>query len=101
MLNKHEAVLLREFLEELSEIQGNAGCNDHRMANTPENREVLIRALRFGFNPSDAEESIGWLPDETSEEDIYTSDFILYDYLVHLFEIHLRIAVTPPDEEKE
>lgn len=41
-LNQTELKLLNEFLEDLSDRMGNAGCNDFDMPNTPEGKQLEI-----------------------------------------------------------
>lgn len=39
-LSKAEIILIIEFLKELSDHQGNAGCNDYYLKNTPANMKI-------------------------------------------------------------
>ncbi len=43
-MTKNEATLLSKFMDDLSDIQGNAGCNDYSLKDTPENRKLLLAA---------------------------------------------------------
>ena len=82
MLNKHQLLLVAEFLEELSIIQGNAGCNDYEMENTEENWALLQLAERW--HSKDPETWTEKRP--ASREKIQTWDHIILGYLKHLVE---------------
>jgi hypothetical protein len=43
-MTKNELEILDGMLERLSDIMGNAGCNDYELPDTPENRELVTQA---------------------------------------------------------
>jgi hypothetical protein len=76
-LNASESKILFEFLERLSDVFGNAGCNDLSLEDTPENRELVLNAEAYSYG------------DEASGEvrvyngKIGTMDHTILRYLIH------------------
>jgi len=73
-----------EFLDQLSEHMGNAGCNDFEMENTPENVKLLKDIIKQGYErPKDVKEELEQLEEDLAEnlETLMTADFMVFDYL--------------------
>lgn len=66
-----ERTLIISFLEDLSERQGDDGCNDHVLIDTPENREFILSAYNGEIEL--------WL----SPGKIHATNFVLVEELLH------------------
>ncbi len=86
-----EKTLLLGMLEELSDIQSNATCNDYNLENTEENREFMRRVYEHQRtnNPYFDEE----VPGEECGSRIWTNDSNVLDYLKY------RLKETPAEDE--
>lgn len=82
MLTKAEKELLLGFLQELSDNYGHAGCNEYSLPNTPENREVMRKALTMTYSEDqeELEDEFDYL--ENCDKTIHTIDTIVLDYIV-------------------
>lgn len=76
-----EKKILFKFLEDLSDHQGNAGCNDFDLPNTPEGQQIHEESVRAAMSKRDADE---WLSNEhgSKSKTICTADTIVLSYLV-------------------
>ena len=84
-LTKTEWKILVEFLEELDERFSNAGCNDYKMPNTPENRRFVEKMLKWAHedDPDGQEETrsaFGW---DNDEEELFMFDGMALGFLIH------------------
>ena len=81
MLNPNEKRVLLEFIDQLSDYQSNAGCNDFELENTDENWDLVVKAEDWnGIVGEEAQER----PDKG--EKIYTMDCVILGYLKSLLE---------------
>ena len=81
MLNPNEKKVLLDFLDQLSDHQSTAGCNDMVLENTDENWDLVVKAEDWnGLAEEEAQER----PDKG--EKIYTMDTIILGYLKSLLE---------------
>lgn len=67
LITNNDVTILLNFLEDLSERFGNAGCNDMELPDTPENRSLIEEALE----PGETFTVVG--------NKLLTSDFIVLD----------------------
>lgn len=81
MLNPNEKRVLLEFIDQLSDYQSNAGCNDFELDNTDENWDLVVKAE--DWNGIVGEEPLE-RPDKG--EKIYTMDCVILGYLKSLLE---------------
>lgn len=47
-MTQNEAKLIAAFMQELSDRFGNDGCNDYDLPATPENRQLIMDAQKWG-----------------------------------------------------
>ena len=76
-LSKIEAKMLDEFLEHLIDMQGNAGCNDYTIKNTPENAVMVKEMNDFFRDEFDGIDAFSLMKDN--------KNFIGYDWAVVSF----------------
>jgi len=92
---KHQIQKAIEFLDELSDIQGNAGCNDFDMPNTPENR-VFFEEME-AYNNSENEDRQELPP--LNDKNIYTLDILVNSYVRHCLKNMLMEGKSLPMAE--
>lgn len=73
-LNKAEVKLIIMFLDEYAELLGNNGCNDLKLDNTPENREIVKSAEKDQSGED-------WNDTVPKGKSFYTTDFVVVGYL--------------------
>jgi len=81
-----EKKLLFEFLDELSDHYGNAGCNDFEVPNTVEGRALFTAAVRYSYSEDDANRELAQAF-EWSGGAIATVDSTILGYLRHKLEV--------------
>ena len=71
-MTKAEVKILDDMLEDLDNHYGNAGCNDMKLEDTPENRQIVELA----------EKDAGFVEKlSVSKGKILTTDFVILSYL--------------------
>lgn len=80
-LTSAELTAISELLKEASEEYSNHGCNDYQMANTEENKAMLIDVVKFAG--CDEEEQAEEIKEITSckKKKLFIMDWLLMDYL--------------------
>ena len=81
-MTEAEIKTLLDFLEDLSNEYGNAGCNDFTLLNTPENLEMVISAIKYGYRDDDQKEVLENILSK-DKKTIRTVDFVVLDYLTN------------------
>lgn len=77
-----EKKLLLEFLNELSDKFGNAGCNDYSLPNDAAHRQFMEKVIKHGFSGDDQKEQLEMIfdiPKKSSK--LCTMDITVLDYL--------------------
>lgn len=80
-LNKTEKDHLLMFMDILGDFLGNAGCNDLKVVNTPENREMLAGMYRHVFAEEPKELEILLERLEKPADYFWCMDWMLLNYL--------------------
>lgn len=75
-MTQNEIKLLDNFLEVAEDAMGNADCNDFVLPNTPENYEMVQRAMKGNLSPGEI-----YTPYINSKNEIVTMDFIILSHL--------------------
>lgn len=79
-LSKTELSLIASILKEASSEFSNHSCNDYKLSNTPENKELLIAIAKWNGDEEYLEEQIEDIKNN-DKKSLYTYDWMLMDYL--------------------
>jgi hypothetical protein len=75
-----EKKLLLDFLKDLDESFGNAGCNDYSLPNDPPHQKLMKRVIKTMFAPKAQQEELEYLIE--SGKRINTMDTTVLGYIV-------------------
>lgn len=78
-----ERKILFDFLKQLSDHMGNAGCNDYCLKNTPEAQALVRAVIEDQFEGQDRKERLESLDHdiENGRKQLIEMDFIILHYL--------------------
>ncbi len=79
-LSKTELSLIADILKEASDEFSNHSCNDYKLSNTPEHKELLIELAKWNGDEEYLEEQIEAI-ENNDKKTLYTYDWMLMRYL--------------------
>ena len=81
MFTEAEKKILLGFLEDLSDKYGNAGCNDYRLPNTSENKQILCAAIKIQYEKDAVVKEVDRIM-RIKGDTILTFDSLVLDYFI-------------------
>lgn len=85
-LTKLEKELLLEFLKDLDNRLGNAGCNDYQLPNTLKHHDLMEKIIKYNYSSEESRKSEEYIWNldrlkDTKGPYISTIDFLVLGYL--------------------